>query len=78
MAFLKAQGGHTWACDWLRVKTISFRTLYVFVVMAHERRRVVHFRITDQPSDVWVAQQIVLRKYSSAPLKGTTGGVRYS
>ena len=27
--------------------------------MAHGRHRVVHFRITDQPSDVWVAQQIV-------------------
>jgi len=59
MVFLKAQGGHIWACDWLRVKTITFKTLYVFVVMAHGRRRVVHFRITDQPSDVWVAQQIV-------------------
>jgi hypothetical protein len=31
----------------------------VFVVLAHARRRVVHFRITDRPSDVWVAQQIV-------------------
>ena len=59
MVFLKAQGGHIWACDWLRVKTITFKTLYVFVVLAHGRRRVVHFRITDQPSDVWVAQQIV-------------------
>jgi hypothetical protein len=59
MAFLKAHGGHIWACDWLRVKTLTFRTLYVFVVLAHARRRVVHFHITDQPSDVWVAQQIV-------------------
>jgi putative transposase len=59
MAFLRAEGHHIWACDWLRVKTLTFRTLYVFVVMAHERRRVVHFHITDQPSDVWVAQQIV-------------------
>ncbi len=59
MAFLNAHGGHIWACDWLRVKTLTFRTLYVFVVLAHARRRVVHFRITDQPSDVWVAQQIV-------------------
>ena len=59
MAFLNAQGGHIWACDWLRVKTATFRTLYVFVVMAHGRRRVMHFQITDQPSDVWVAQQIV-------------------
>jgi len=59
MAFLKAHGGHIWACDWLRVKTIGFKTLYVFVVLAHERRRVVHFHITEHPSDVWVAQQMV-------------------
>lgn len=59
MAFLRAEGHHIWACDWLRVKTLTFRTLYVFVVLAHARRRVVHFHITDQPSDVWVAHQIV-------------------
>jgi putative transposase len=59
MAFLRAEGPHIWACDWLWVKTISFRTLYVFVVLAHARRRVVHFHITDEPSDVWVAQQMV-------------------
>jgi len=59
MAFLRAHGGYIWACDWLRVKTIGFKTLYVFVVLAHERRRVVHFHITEQPSDVWVAQQMV-------------------
>jgi len=59
MAFLRAEGPHIWACDWLRVKTIGFKTLYVFIVLAHARRRVVHFHITDRPSDVWVAQQIV-------------------
>jgi len=59
LAFLRAHGGCIWACDWFRVKTIGFKTLYVFVVLAHARRRVVHFHITHQPSDVWVAQQIV-------------------
>jgi len=59
MAFLRAEGPHIWACDWLRVKTLTFKTLYVFIVLAHERRRVVHFHITEHPSDVWVAQQMV-------------------
>ena len=59
MAFLRAEGPYIGACDWLRVKTIGFKTLYVFVVLADARRRVVHFHISDQPSDVWVAQQIV-------------------
>ena len=52
MDFLRAEDHHIWACDWLRVKTLAFRTLYVFVVFAHARRRVVHFHITDQPTDV--------------------------
>ena len=52
MVFLTAHAGHIWACDWLQVKTIGFRTLYLFAVLAHMRRRVVHFHIADQPSDV--------------------------
>lgn len=59
IAFLKAHAPSTWACDWLRVYTITSPTLYVFVVLAHLRRRVVHFHVTDQPSDIWVAQQLV-------------------
>jgi hypothetical protein len=32
------------------VPTLGFRILYVFLVLAHERRRVVHFNVTDHPT----------------------------
>jgi len=44
--------------DFFTVPTIRFRTLYVFLVLAHERRRVVHFHVTAHPTADWVAQQL--------------------
>jgi hypothetical protein len=35
------------ACDFFTVPTATFRVLFVFIMLAHERRRIVHFRITD-------------------------------
>jgi putative transposase len=36
--------------DFFVVSTLSFRILHVFVVLAHERRRVVHFKVTEHPT----------------------------
>jgi hypothetical protein len=36
--------------DFLVVPTVSFRIRYVFLVLAHERRRVVHFNVTEHPT----------------------------
>jgi len=33
--------------------------LFVFIVLSHERRRVVHFNVTEHPTAAWTAQQIV-------------------
>jgi len=41
------------------VPTIQLRVLYVLVVLAHARRRVLHFNVTEHPTAVWAAQQIV-------------------
>src|SRR5437899_2564802 len=38
---------------------LRLRILYVFVVLLHHRRRVVHFNVTDSPTAAWTAQQIV-------------------
>jgi len=43
----------------LRVPTVSFRVLYVFLVLAHERRRVVHFNVTEHPTAEWTAAQLM-------------------
>jgi putative transposase len=45
--------------DFFVVPTVSFRLLYVFVVLAHDRRRVVHFNVTEHPTAEWTAAQIV-------------------
>ena len=44
--------------DFFTVPTATFRVLFVLVVLAHRRRRVVHFNITDHPTGVWTAQQV--------------------
>src|SRR3954447_22440397 len=40
------------------VPTIRFEILYVFVVLAHERRQIVHFAVTAHPTAEWTAQQL--------------------
>ncbi len=45
--------------DFLTVPTATFRVLFVFLVLAHGRRRVLHFNIAQAPSATWTAQQIV-------------------
>jgi transposase InsO family protein len=44
--------------DFLTVPTIRFQVLYVFLVLAHERRRVLHFNVTAHPTAEWTAQQL--------------------
>ena len=58
-AFLQNHVKELVAVDFLTVPTATFRVLYVFLVLAHERRRVLHFNITDSPSAAWTAQQMV-------------------
>ncbi len=44
--------------DFFVVPTATFRVLFVFVVLSHERRRVLHFQVTDHPSQEWTMQQV--------------------
>ncbi len=46
------------ACDFFTVPTLTFRVLYVFVVLSHDRRRIVHVNVTKHPTAAWTAQQI--------------------
>ena len=41
------------------VPTARLRVLFVLVVLAHQRRRVLHFNVTEYPTAAWTAQQIV-------------------
>jgi putative transposase len=44
--------------DFFTVPTISFQVLYVFLVLADDRRRIVHFNVTAHPTAEWTAQQL--------------------
>src|SRR5216117_4522616 len=45
--------------DFFTVPTAGLRVLFVLVVLAHDRRRVLHFNVTAHPTAAWTAQQIV-------------------
>ena len=45
--------------DFFTVPTARLRVLFVLVVLAHHRRRVVHFNVTEHPTALWTEQQIV-------------------
>jgi transposase InsO family protein len=46
------------AADFFVVPTATCRLLFVLVILAHERRRVVHVAVTDHPTSSWTAQQL--------------------
>jgi len=59
MTFLRNHVGQLVSIDFFTVPTIQLRVLYVFIVLAHDRRRVLHFNVTEHPTALWAAQQIV-------------------
>lgn len=44
--------------DFFVVPTVTFRVLFVFIVLAHARRRIVHFDVTEHPTAQWTAHQL--------------------
>jgi len=58
LPFLRNHLDVSWAMDFFTVNTIGFSTLYVFVILQHGRRKVVHFATTSAPSMQWVIQQL--------------------
>jgi putative transposase len=56
------------AIDFFTVPTATFRVLFCFLVLRHERRRVVHFNVTASPTAEWTAQQVIEAfPYDEAP-----------
>ena len=45
------------APDFFVVPTATCRLLFVLVILAHERRRIVHVAVTEHPTAAWTAQQ---------------------
>jgi transposase InsO family protein len=80
MAHQRKQPSQTWrtfldnhvtdlaSIDFFTVPTATFRILYVFIVLSHDRRRIVHFNVAEHPTAQWTAQQLVEAfPFDSAP-----------
>jgi transposase InsO family protein len=57
--FLANHAHHLWAADLLTVPTLTFKTLYVLVLIAHGRRELVHVNVTANPTAAWVWRQLI-------------------
>ena len=57
--FLANHIGTLVSVDFFVVPMVFFKVLFVFVVLAHDRRRVVHVNVTDTPTAQWTAEQLV-------------------
>jgi transposase InsO family protein len=58
-AFLENHVTEIVAIDFFIVPTVRHRILYVFLVLAHDRHRVLHFNVPSNPTAEWTAQQIL-------------------
>jgi transposase InsO family protein len=57
--FLKNHIGEIVAADFFTVPTVRMRILFVFLVLGHRRRKVLHFAVTEHPTAEWAGQQVV-------------------
>src|SRR5207244_5025007 len=66
--FLKNQSNQLASIDFFTVPTSLFQVLFVFIVIQHDRRRLVHFNVTAHPTAEWTARQILEAfPFESAP-----------
>jgi transposase InsO family protein len=56
--FLENHAQQLVSIDFFTVPTIRFQILYVFLVLAHDRRRILHFNVTAHPTAEWTGQQL--------------------
>jgi transposase InsO family protein len=57
--FLKNHVQDLVSLDFFVVPTVTHKVLFVLLILAHERRRLVHFNITEHPTAEWTAQQMI-------------------
>ena len=56
--FLHNHTKDMWACDFLQVTDLFFRSLFAFFIIDMQSRRVIHVGVTRSPTDAWAAQQL--------------------
>ena len=58
-SFLSNHAKQIAAIDFFTVPTLTFRNLYCFIILLHDRRKVVHFNVTAHPTAEWTARQLI-------------------
>ena len=58
LTFLRNHREAIAAMDFFTVPTITFSALYCFLVISHDRRRILHFNVTKHPTSLWIVQQL--------------------
>jgi transposase InsO family protein len=56
--FLANHASQIWACDFVQTFDLFFRTVFLFFIIEHGSRWVVHVGVTRNPTDAWIAQQV--------------------
>jgi Integrase core domain len=57
-SFLHSHMHNLVAIDIFVVATATFRLLYALIVLGHDRRKVIHFEVTQNPTQVWLSRQM--------------------
>lgn len=58
LTFIRNQANRVWAYDLLQTYDLFFRTIFIFVILEVESRRIIHVAVPHHPSDIWLAQQL--------------------
>ena len=56
--FLKNHASDIIGCDFFTTYSVTFRIYYVFVMLRHSDREIVHFNVTQNPTTAWTLQQV--------------------
>jgi putative transposase len=58
LAFLHNHREAIVAMDFFTIPTVTFRVLHCFIIIGHDRRRILHFNVTSHPTTPWIVQQL--------------------
>ncbi|MDT8301470.1 MAG: integrase core domain-containing protein [Sedimentisphaerales bacterium] len=58
LTFIRNHTKNTVGIDFLVVRTVFFKAIYVFVAISHDRRKILHFAVTAHPHSQWAIQQL--------------------
>ncbi len=57
--FLENHAKEIIALDFFTVPTVTFRILFVLIILSHDRRRILHVNVTAHPTAAWTARQLI-------------------